>query len=58
MEEEWPAFAYLFGTWGYALQRALDLNARYKQKIYLYQAEMNGRPWWVTSFDPKEKANA
>lgn len=49
----WPAFAYLYGTWGYALTNARDHASERRQKVYLYRAEMNGRWWWVASWGPE-----
>jgi len=52
----WPAFAYLYGTWGYALNRALEHSRERKQKVYLYRAWFGSKNWWVVSWDPKEKS--
>lgn len=52
----WPAFAYLYGTWEYALQRAIEHANERKLKVYLYRASLLDREWWVVSWDPKEKS--
>lgn len=52
----WPAFAYLYGTWGYALNQALEHSRERNQKVYVYQARFGSRNYWVASWDPKEKA--
>ena len=49
----WPALAYIFGTWGYALNRARELATEKQLRTYLYRGSMNGRPCWVVSWDPK-----
>lgn len=54
--QRWPALAYIFGTWEYALNRARDLATEKQQRTYLYRGSMNGRPCWVVSWDPKPEA--
>lgn len=54
----WPAFAYLYGTRDYALARARELATEKNQKTYLYRAWMNGRRWWVVSWDRKDRDTA
>jgi len=49
----WPALAYVYGTWGYALNRARELATEKQQKTYLYRSLLNGEPVWVVSWDPK-----
>ncbi|HEY9352363.1 MAG TPA: hypothetical protein VIP28_03885 [Nocardioides sp.] len=54
----WPAMAYVYGTWGYALKRARELATEKQQKTYLYRSSFNGEPCWVVSWDPKPEAGA
>lgn len=49
----WPAQAYVYGTWDYALARARELATEKQQKTYLYKAALNGESVWVVSWDPK-----
>lgn len=51
----WPAQAYVYGTWDYALERARELATEKQQKTYLYRSSLNGEPVWVVSWDPKPK---
>lgn len=51
----WPAQAYVYGTWGYALARARELATEKNQKTYLYRASLNGESVWVVSWDPKPR---
>lgn len=51
----WPALAYVYGTWGYALSRARELATEKNQKTYLYRASLGDRAYWVVSWDPKPK---
>lgn len=34
----WPAMAYVYGTWGYALERANEHARERQQRVRLYQA--------------------
>lgn len=49
----WPARAYVYGTWEYALHRAWEHATERKQKVYVYQGELDGETVWVASWDPK-----
>lgn len=49
----WPAFAYLYGTWGYALERANEMSAERGLRMHLYRAEFCGMTRWAVSWDPK-----
>jgi hypothetical protein len=51
----WPALAYVYSDWGYALSRARELATEKNQKTYLYQTTLGGRTYWVVSWDPKPK---
>jgi hypothetical protein len=55
MNVNWPARAYVYGTWGYALDQARDRVKRAKQKMYLYKGVLDGEPVWVVSWDPKKE---
>lgn len=50
---DWPARAYVYGTWGYALSRARELAAGDGQKMYLYAGVLDGEQVWVVGWDPK-----
>lgn len=52
---EWPAMCYIYGTWGYAFDQTRDRATKKKQKMYLYQSELNGTLVWVASWDPKKE---
>ena len=54
----WPAVAYVYGTWEYALNRARELATEMQQKTYLYRGSLNGQPCWVVSWDPKPREAA
>lgn len=51
----WPARAYVYGTWGYALERARELATEKNQKTYLYRSSLDGEPVWVVAWDPKPR---
>lgn len=53
----WPARAYVYGTWGYALSRARDLSADMNEKTYLYSGTLDGESVWVVAWDPKRVAS-
>lgn len=50
---EWPARAYIYGTWDFALSQARDRARRFTQRMYLYQSTLDGDSVWVVSWDPK-----
>ena len=50
---DWPAFAYIYGTWGYALARAIEHSKQRHQKVYVFKVDFPERSWWVVSWDPK-----
>jgi hypothetical protein len=52
---DWPAMAYVYGTWGYALARARERAKSHQQKMYLYQGVLNGETVWVVSWDRKKE---
>lgn len=52
---DWPAMAYVYGTWGYALDRALAFAAERHLKQHVYQGTLNDELVWVVSWDPKSK---
>lgn len=52
-EPGWPACAYVYGVWEYALGRALEHSAERHQKTYLYAGTLDGAPVWVVAWDPK-----
>lgn len=54
----WPAMAYVYGTWDYALSRARELATEKQQKTYLYRSSLHGEPCWVVSWDPKPETAA
>ena len=49
----WPARAYAYGTWGYALARAREHARERHQRVYLYRAALDDEPVWVAAWDPK-----
>lgn len=51
----WPARAYIYGTWGYALNRARERATEFEQRMWLYRAVLDGEPVWVVTFDPKRR---
>jgi hypothetical protein len=55
---EWPAFAYLYTTWGYALIRAREHATERQLHTYLYAVTLNGEPFWAVSWDPKEETSS
>lgn len=52
---DWPALSYIYGTWGYAMNRAHELAAKHNQKTFLYRGFLNGRVVWVVAWDPKKE---
>lgn len=53
-ESRWPAVAYCYLGWGYALNRAREYAAQRKLKTYVYKSTLEGSPVWVVSWDPKD----
>lgn len=53
-ELTWPARAYVYGTWGYALERARDHSSQRNLRTYLYKSMLDGYPVWVVAWDPKK----
>ena len=51
-QPRWPARAYVYGTWGYALNRARDMAAERNQRFYLYAGLLDGERVWVAALDP------
>lgn len=49
----WPARAYVYGVWEYALGRAIEHSAERNQKTYVYASTLDGEPVWVVAWDPK-----
>ena len=49
----WPARAYAYGTWGYALERAREHARERRQRVYLYRGALDGEAVWVAAWDPK-----
>ena len=39
----WPARAYIYGTWGYALNRARDRAAKFQQRMWLYRGVLDAQ---------------
>ncbi len=54
--QDWPARAYAYGTWAYALNQTLERVDRARQKMYVYKGELDGEIVWVGSWDPKPAA--
>lgn len=54
----WPARAYIYGTWGYALWNARILATERKMKVYVYQGFLDNDRIWAVSWDPKERRDA
>lgn len=50
---DWPARAYIYGTWAYALNRAREHSTERNQKTYLYASTLDGETVWVVAWDPK-----
>lgn len=53
----WPAAAYVYLTWAYALARAREQATQRGQRVYVRRAKIEGRWMWITSWDrrPKEE---
>lgn len=51
----WPARAYVYGTFGYALSQTIKRAKRKNQHMFVYKSTLNGETVWVGSWDPKEK---
>lgn len=49
----WPAQAYVYGTFGYALTQTVQRARSHRQKMYLYRGTLDGETVWVSSWDPK-----
>ena len=49
----WPARAYTYGTWRYALARAREHAQERHQRVYLYRGDLDGEAVWVAAWDPK-----
>jgi hypothetical protein len=49
----WPARAWVYGTWGYAVSCARDEATRRRQRVWVYAGMLDGEPVWVASLDPK-----
>lgn len=53
----WPALAYVFGTWGYALEQARALAAEHHQRVRLYRSTLNAKAYpsgqsvWVVDWE-------
>lgn len=51
---DWPARAYIYGTYGFALRETIIRAKNHKQKMYLYRGTLNGEWVWVAAWDPKK----
>lgn len=53
----WPALAYFYGTWGYALSRANEIAAERQQRVRLYRSFLSAKgcppdvPVWVVDWE-------
>lgn len=52
---DWPARAYVYGTFGYALERAREMAAARQQRMWLYRGVLDGEQVWVAAWDPKRR---
>lgn len=53
MTSVWPARAYVYGTFGYALTLTIWRANQMGQKMYLYKGVLDGESVWISSWDPK-----
>lgn len=51
---EWPAMAYIYGTFGYALTETITRAFARKQKMYIRKVTVEGMPVWMASWDPRK----
>lgn len=53
----WPAMAYFYGTWGYALSRAREIARERNQRVRLYRGTFDakgfapGKPVWIVDWE-------
>lgn len=52
---DWPARAYVYTSWGYALSEARARAERFQQRMWLFRATLDGEQVWVVSWDPKRR---
>jgi hypothetical protein len=50
---DWPARAWVYGTWGYAVERAREQAARRRLRMWVYAGVLDGESVWVAALDPK-----
>lgn len=58
METDWPARAYCYGTFGYALSQTILRAKAHKQQMFVYQGVLDGEVVWIGSWDPKKEKNS
>lgn len=53
----WPAHSYHYLGWRYAFLRAQEMAKERNLKMYVYKQYVEGKPFWVASWDPRGKKN-